>query len=140
MDVIAAKQHITLANYSPVLALDQLGQQRRLGRVFQGFHEADVTFKPTYKYDPGTDNWDSRFGVNLLKSIIVILLYIYNQCAYYNSEKGRAPAWCDRVLWKGDAITSIDYRSHPELRISDHKPVSAIFDAQVKLINSIRLC
>lgn len=106
MDVITAKQYITIGNYGPVLALDQLGQQRKLGKVFQGFHEAVIKFKPTYKYDPGTDNWDS-------------------------SEKGRAPAWCDRVLWKGDAITSIDYRSHPDLRISDHKPVSAIFDAQV---------
>ncbi|CAG5106950.1 Similar to OCRL: Inositol polyphosphate 5-phosphatase OCRL (Homo sapiens) [Cotesia congregata] len=110
MDVLTAKQYITIGNYAPVLALDQLGQQRKLGKVLQGFKEADIKFKPTYKYDPGTDNWDS-------------------------SEKGRAPAWCDRVLWKGDAITSIEYRSHPELRISDHKPVSAIFDAQIRVID-----
>lgn len=110
LDVLSAKQHITMGNYPPVLALDQLGQQRRLGRVLQQFHEAEITFKPTYKYDPGTDNWDS-------------------------SEKGRAPAWCDRILWKGDTITSIAYRSHPELRISDHKPVSAIFDAQIRVID-----
>ncbi|KAK0087327.1 hypothetical protein PV325_001267 [Microctonus aethiopoides] len=110
LDVLSAKQHITMGNYPPVLALDQLGQQRRLGRVLQDFHEAEITFKPTYKYDPGTDNWDS-------------------------SEKGRAPAWCDRILWKGDTITSIGYRSHPELRISDHKPVSAIFDAQIRVID-----
>lgn len=61
MDVVVAKQHIDEENYSAVLALDQLGQQRRLGRVLQGFQEAEITFKPTYKYDPGTDNWDSRF-------------------------------------------------------------------------------
>ncbi|XP_006608948.1 type II inositol 1,4,5-trisphosphate 5-phosphatase isoform X2 [Apis laboriosa] len=110
MDVMVAKQHIDEENYSAVLALDQLGQQRRLGRVLQGFQEAEITFKPTYKYDPGTDNWDS-------------------------SEKGRAPAWCDRILWKGEAITSIDYRSHSELKISDHKPVSAIFDSQIRIID-----
>ncbi|XP_076233114.1 oculocerebrorenal syndrome of Lowe [Calliopsis andreniformis] len=110
MDVVVAKQHIEAENYAPVLALDQLGQQRRLGRVFQGFQEAEITFKPTYKYDPRTDNWDS-------------------------SEKGRAPAWCDRILWKGEAITSIAYRSHPELKISDHKPVSAIFDSQIRIID-----
>lgn len=60
MDVLVAKQHIDAENYAPILALDQLGQQRRLGRVLQGFQEAEITFKPTYKYDPGTDNWDSR--------------------------------------------------------------------------------
>lgn len=110
MDVTRAKHYILAGDYTPVLALDQLGQQRELGRVFQEFQEAEIKFKPTYKYDPGTDNWDS-------------------------SEKGRAPAWCDRILWKGDAITSLDYRSHHELKISDHKPVSAIFDSQIRIID-----
>ncbi|XP_043285885.1 inositol polyphosphate 5-phosphatase OCRL isoform X2 [Venturia canescens] len=110
MDAIVAKNHISAGHYEPVLMLDQLCQQRNLGRVLHGFQEAKITFKPTYKYDPGTDNWDS-------------------------SEKGRAPAWCDRVLWKGDSITSIDYRSHPVLKISDHKPVSATFDSQIRVID-----
>ncbi|XP_031826523.1 oculocerebrorenal syndrome of Lowe isoform X2 [Nomia melanderi] len=113
MDVAVAKQYIQAENYDPLLALDQLRQQRRLGRVLQGFHEAEITFKPTYKYDLGTDNWDS-------------------------SEKSRSPAWCDRILWKGEAITSIEYRSHPELRISDHKPVSAMFDSQIRIIDRVK--
>ncbi|XP_063977656.1 inositol polyphosphate 5-phosphatase OCRL [Diachasmimorpha longicaudata] len=110
MDAFTAKQYLTSNTLLPVLTLDQLHQQKTIGRIFVGFHEAEITFKPTYKYDPGTDNWDS-------------------------SEKGRAPAWCDRILWKGDSITSIKYRSHPDLRISDHKPVSAIFDAQIRVID-----
>ncbi|XP_003425852.1 inositol polyphosphate 5-phosphatase OCRL [Nasonia vitripennis] len=113
MDGHTAKQLIAAGNLDPILALDQLEQQRRLGRVFYGFHEADIKFKPTYKYDPGTDNWDS-------------------------SEKGRAPAWCDRVLWKGEHITSLEYRSHPELKISDHKPVSSIFDSKVRVIDVVK--
>lgn len=113
MDVGDAKRFINTGNYEPVLVMDQLSQQKRIGKVFQGFHEAVIMFKPTYKYDPGTDNWDS-------------------------SEKNRAPAWCDRVLWKGDDITSIGYRSHPDLRISDHKPVSAIFDSQIRVIDKVK--
>lgn len=61
MDATIAKHYILIGYYAPILALDQLGQQRRLGRVFQEFQEAEIKFKPTYKYDPGTDNWDSRF-------------------------------------------------------------------------------
>ncbi|KAG5346533.1 OCRL phosphatase, partial [Acromyrmex charruanus] len=113
MDAATAKQYISEGIYSPVLALDQLGHQRKAGRVFQGFQEAEIDFKPTYKYDPGTDNWDS-------------------------SEKCRAPAWCDRVLWKGDMIKSIYYKSHPELKISDHKPVSASFDSQIRIIDTAK--
>lgn len=110
MDAAIAKQYISEGNYNSVLALDQLGQQRKVGRVFQGFQEAEINFKPTYKYDPGTDNWDS-------------------------SEKCRAPAWCDRVLWKGDMIKSISYKSYSELKISDHKPVSASFESQIRIID-----
>jgi phosphatidylinositol-bisphosphatase len=72
VDAQTAKQLIAAGNLAPVLAVDQLEQQRKYGRVFQGFHEAEIIFKPTYKYDPGTDNWGS-------------------------SEKGRAPVCCDSL-------------------------------------------
>lgn len=62
MDGHTAKQYISSGNFLPVLALDQLGQQKKLGRIFAAFQEADIKFKPTYKYDPGTDNWDSRYN------------------------------------------------------------------------------
>ena len=51
-----------------------------------------------------------------------------------HSEKGRVPAWCDRVLWRTKTafdVQLIDYISHPKMLISDHKPVSALFDVKV---------
>lgn len=43
-----------------MLAHDQLLAQRAAGAVFDGFMEAPITFKPTYKFDPFVPVSDSR--------------------------------------------------------------------------------
>lgn len=43
--------------------------------VFRGFQEGPLTFAPTYKYDPGTETFDS-------------------------SAKQRTPSYTDRILFK----------------------------------------
>lgn len=88
--------------------MDQLYHEMRNKRVFNNYNEGIIRFRPTYKYDPGTDNWDS-------------------------SEKNRAPAWCDRVLWKGERIEQLTYESVMRLQLSDHKPVYAIFSCGVSI-------
>ncbi|CAH1799294.1 unnamed protein product [Owenia fusiformis] len=113
LDVDQVKKYIELTDFKTLLEHDQLHRQHLAKKVFLGYREGDITFQPTYKYDTGTDNWDT-------------------------SEKCRAPAWCDRVLFKGRNIKQLEYRSHPLLRISDHKPVSALFEMGTKVTNTKR--
>ncbi|MCL4122564.1 UNVERIFIED_CONTAM: hypothetical protein GTU68_036214 [Idotea baltica] len=100
-------------DYESLLKHDQLIDQQLKKRVFHDFNEGKITFKPTYKYDLLSDDWDS-------------------------SEKARKPAWCDRILYRGEGIALRQYRSHPAVNISDHKPVSAVFDASIKVIDTTR--
>ncbi|KAL8686932.1 MAG: hypothetical protein Q9224_005297 [Gallowayella concinna] len=98
-------------NLTKLLERDQLLVSRRKNPVFglKAFAEFPIDFDPTYKYDVGSDTYDS-------------------------SEKHRAPAWCDRILYRGAGkIKQLDYRRH-ELKVSDHRPVSGTFRIRVKTI------
>ncbi|KAK2727318.1 hypothetical protein QYM36_007971 [Artemia franciscana] len=110
---LAAKTLLDTANYKDLIMFDQLREQQRIKRAFYGYQEGILNFQPTYKYDTGTDNWDS-------------------------SEKNRAPAWTNRFLWKADDVDQIVYRSHPSLRISDHKPVSSLFEISIAAIDIVK--
>lgn len=54
-DLIIEKNFTILKEY------DQLLEHIREGLVFNGFSEGELNFGPTYKYDPGTNIYDSRF-------------------------------------------------------------------------------
>jgi phosphatidylinositol-bisphosphatase len=99
-DLVSLKKH------------DQLNIERAEGRVFQGFEEAEISFLPTYKFQPGTNVYEQR-----------------------PEKKLRAPAFCDRILWKTsnnpNSVRCINYNSSV-LQASDHKPVFAIFAADLR--------
>ncbi|XP_062559998.1 inositol polyphosphate 5-phosphatase OCRL [Armigeres subalbatus] len=94
-------------DYNQLYPHDQLYIEKLRKRIFQDYNEGKILFGPTYKYNPGTDDWDS-------------------------SEKSRCPAWCDRVLWKGLRMELLRYDSVMQLRKSDHKPVYAVFKVDVE--------
>ncbi|RKF63933.1 Inositol-1,4,5-trisphosphate 5-phosphatase 1 [Erysiphe neolycopersici] len=91
---------------------DQLNLQMIAGSVFPYYSESKITFAPTYKFDIGTNIYDT-------------------------SEKLRVPAWTDRILLKGSNTRQIDYNSVP-LQFSDHRPVYGIFICVINIIDEIR--
>lgn len=50
------------------------------------------------------------------------------------SEKARIPAWTDRILRKGSNLRQLAYNS-AALRFSDHRPVYAVFECTVNVVN-----
>ncbi|PPQ65581.1 hypothetical protein CVT26_000530 [Gymnopilus dilepis] len=99
-------------DFDPLVAADQLRQAMDDGAAFTGYEEGPLLFRPTYRYDVGTDNYDT-------------------------SEKMRIPAWTDRILYRGNALDLSVY-SRAELRGSDHRPVFAIFRAEVQIVDPIK--
>lgn len=99
-------------DYAKLIEADQLTQQlkKNPGHRLRAFQEDTIAFAPTYKFDVGTDQYDS-------------------------SEKRRVPAWCDRIFYRGGKrITPVTYTSLT-VRVSDHRPVMGIFRVQAKTID-----
>ncbi|KAF8646385.1 hypothetical protein AX16_007251 [Volvariella volvacea WC 439] len=99
-------------DYQSLLKEDQLRKAMAIEAAFVGYEEGPVLFRPTYRYDLGSDNYDT-------------------------SEKMRIPAWTDRILFRGRAL-DISVYSRAELRCSDHRPVFAIFRGEIRIIDSVK--
>ncbi|XP_026872703.2 inositol polyphosphate 5-phosphatase K isoform X1 [Electrophorus electricus] len=127
LDIQVVKAAIDGNRLSLLWEKDQLNMAKDSETVLEGFQEGPLKFPPTYKFDVGTNTYDT-------------------------SGKKRKPAWTDRILWRlrlmapaashmskhssGSGLTSGTrvvqhfYRSYMEYMISDHKPVSSIFTLQ----------
>ncbi|XP_007896485.2 synaptojanin-2 isoform X1 [Callorhinchus milii] len=130
-------QHVKKQDWWSLQAHEQLQQQRAESKIFKGFQEGCIRFAPTYKYDVGTDVYDT-------------------------SDKCRTPAWTDRVLWwrrkwpsdtLGDpGFTGYDheaeskikhtcnpgvvlYYGRAELKASDHRPVLAVLEINIQEVD-----
>ncbi|XP_068426485.1 type II inositol 1,4,5-trisphosphate 5-phosphatase isoform X2 [Clinocottus analis] len=111
LDVSNVKELISKKDFETLHSYDQLKRQIDEEAVFVGFVEGGIDFQPTYKYDTGSDKWDT-------------------------SEKCRVPAWCDRILWRGKNIMQQHYQSHMTIKTSDHKPVSSLLVVGIKKVNA----
>lgn len=102
-------------DYPKLIEADQLTHQlkKNPGHRLRAFQEHTIAFPPTYKFDVGTDQYDT-------------------------SEKRRVPAWCDRIFYRGGMrITPLTYTSLT-VRVSDHRPVMGIYRVQAKTIDPKR--
>uniref|UniRef100_A0A674IBS5 Inositol polyphosphate-related phosphatase domain-containing protein n=1 Tax=Terrapene triunguis TaxID=2587831 RepID=A0A674IBS5_9SAUR len=123
LDIRFVKYAIDNSILSQLWEKDQLNIAKGTWPILSGFQEGLLNFPPTFKFDVGTNQYDT-------------------------SAKKRKPAWTDRILWKikscgaphnpggrrpsrtGLAVTQLCYCSHMEYMVSDHKPVAAIFAVQ----------
>eukprot|EP00038_Savillea_parva_P013131 m.7397 g.7397 ORF g.7397 m.7397 type:complete len:971 (-) comp2443_c0_seq2:390-3302(-) len=104
----------TGGNLASMHRADQLRQQRKKGEVLYGFHEDEITFKPTYRFKKGTRK----------------------EYAYHKKKKGgvtklNVPSWCDRVLYRSfpnQPIRQLTYGCTMDIVTSDHSPVFAGFE------------
>ncbi|KAM8796554.1 INP5E phosphatase, partial [Eudromia elegans] len=95
---------------SKLLEYDQLISEMSRGSIFKGFQEADIHFRPSYKFDIGKDSYDT-------------------------TSKQRTPSYTDRVVYRSrhkDDIHAVKYSSCPGIRTSDHRPVFALFRVKVR--------
>ncbi|XP_076899108.1 type IV inositol polyphosphate 5-phosphatase 3-like [Bidens hawaiensis] len=98
--------------WSQLLESDQL----RIGGAFDGWTEGTLNFPPTYKYEPNSD-------------------------IYYGEDPKvgrRTPAWCDRILSYGKGMQQLSYK-RAEIRLSDHRPVSASYIIEVEAFSLKKL-
>jgi inositol polyphosphate 5-phosphatase INPP5J/K len=95
-----------------LLKKDQLMIAMCEGRAFSELVERLPQFPPTFKFEPGTSEYDMK----------------------------RRPAWCDRILYKAKnkilkncslQLEQLSYKSHPHYKLSDHKPVTSEFRIKV---------
>ncbi|OQV16524.1 Phosphatidylinositol 4,5-bisphosphate 5-phosphatase A [Hypsibius exemplaris] len=101
--------YIESQKWPQLLKHDQLHRAAFVEGAFSTFQEGKIEFPPTYKFVTGTSIYDTR-----------------------NPAKIRRPSYCDRILWRTrtDARKAalIEYTSHMNHQISDHKPVTAVLE------------
>ncbi|KAL9256128.1 Type IV inositol polyphosphate 5-phosphatase 9-like protein [Drosera capensis] len=106
---------VDLEEWSELLQNDQLRMELVDGGAFENWQEGPISFAPTYKYHPDSDVY-------------------YGRAVHGKKKDGkkRSPAWCDRIIWYGKGLKQEEY-TRTESKLSDHRPVKAIFTADVRV-------
>nr|CAB3457481.1 unnamed protein product [Digitaria exilis] len=124
-----ARDMVSQRSFDWLREKDQLREEMKSGKVFQGMREGIIKFPPTYKFQkhqPGLGGYDS-------------------------GEKKRIPAWCDRVLYRDSRSVSVaecslecpvvasitSYVACMDVTESDHKPVRCTFSVDIARVDEL---
>jgi endonuclease/exonuclease/phosphatase family metal-dependent hydrolase len=98
--------------YQQLMEFDQLYLSRLKEGVLVDINESQINFPPTYKYITGSNNY-----VNDIENL-------------------RTPSWTDRILFcHKNNIRNLNYSSIQTIMYSDHRPVQAAFEIDIKQQN-----
>jgi hypothetical protein len=90
--------------------VDQLKREMRKHNVFVGYHEGELTFGPTYR-------WERKENV-------------------VSNKKNQSPSWTDRILWRSlpdvSELKQESYSSATEVFGSDHRPIFSLFKMRIR--------
>lgn len=110
----------------------------------RGFREAGIlNFAPTYKFDRGTHQYDSS-EKKRVPAWCDRILYREDGIQDQDDEddediestdKRRRTLTDDNTSTQSSVVRPLEYRSWPDLTISDHRPISAIFEIRIKKID-----
>ncbi|KAH9931574.1 DNase I-like protein [Fomitopsis serialis] len=88
---------------------------QRMRKAFENFKEHPIQHAPSYRLT--SDGLEDELGYDMR----------------------RKPAWTDRILHTHSAMVDVkqfSYTSHPDISMSDHKPVSADFDVRAASLDA----
>ncbi|KAL8509080.1 hypothetical protein ACS0TY_016323 [Phlomoides rotata] len=103
------------SDWQSLLEKDQLRIEQKAGRIFEGWEEGEIYFAPTYKYITNSVNYVAQVSTP--------------------KDKARTPAWCDRILWKGEGLKQTCY-FRGESKFSDHRPVYSVFSVTAQNVTN----
>ncbi|CAL9180173.1 unnamed protein product [Musa hybrid cultivar] len=151
IDLSPEKTHELIAgrNWTLLAERDQLKRELKKGRAFDGWSEGVMNFPPTYKYAFNSTNYvgdDHKGGrrnpawyeLTLLtdQKMCTFCVFVDSALVSHSWIKNTTITWvvlrCDRILSFGKGVRLLDYK-RAELKLSDHRPVTAVFMAEVEV-------
>jgi hypothetical protein len=125
------------------------------GRTFDGWIEEVINFPPTYKYEFNSEKYASDEPKSARRTpawydvLLVMVLHFNLHISLIRFIVPHALSCerrlnlvylsrCDRILSHGKGIRLASYKM-AELNLSDHRPVSAIYIAEVEVLAQRKL-